>query len=176
MAAGRMKNRAHGIWCSSAIGQTQFCAKSSMIQSGFLENPVVSPSPPVTGQAPATRSANGAARPSNAFLRSSTFSGGTSAVDSAPSGRPSTSGRSSVTTRTRGDSSVGTAASLVAFRGVDTNVTAWPRRTSRLESSRKGIMWPNASHGNTTTWRGEDSCLVSAMAGSWIGSWIPSEF
>jgi hypothetical protein len=105
-----------------------------MIQSGFLEN---SPSLPL---AVTSRDLNGAARPSKAILRSSTFSRGTSAVDSAPSGSPSTAGRSSMTTRTRADSSGRTAPSLAAFLGVETKVTAWPRRASRLESSRNGIM------------------------------------
>nr|CAB3452068.1 unnamed protein product [Digitaria exilis] len=109
---------------------------------------------------------NGAARPSNAALRSGTFSGETSAVDSAPSGSPSTAGRSSVTTRTRGDSSGGTGRSLAAFLGVDTKVMAWPRRASRFESSRNGIMWPNASHGKTTMWSGDDDAASAMAAGS----------
>jgi hypothetical protein len=104
--------------------------------------------------APMARRSNGAARPSNAFWRSPTFFGRTSAVDSAPSGRPSTPGRSSLTMHRCAASSSGMEpCSLAAFLGVETKVTAWPRRASRLERSRNVIMWPNASHGNTTMWR-----------------------
>jgi hypothetical protein len=37
--------------------------------------------------------------------------------------------------------------------GAERKVTKWPRFASCWDSSRYGMMWPNASHGNTTTWR-----------------------
>ncbi|GJN24845.1 hypothetical protein PR202_gb12613 [Eleusine coracana subsp. coracana] len=86
-----------------------------------------------------------------------------SVVDSEPSGRPPTGGTGCGTSRMRGDSSSGTPPSLEAFFGVHTKVAVWPRRASRLDSSRKGIMWPKASYGNTIMWR--DFCFVSAMNG-----------
>ena len=79
--AGKMRNSAHGTSCCSATGGSQLCAKSRMIQSGRRPWP----SPPAA-QASARKEAAGPARPSKASLRSSTLSGGTSAVDSAPSG------------------------------------------------------------------------------------------
>ncbi|OEL22774.1 UDP-glycosyltransferase 91D1 [Dichanthelium oligosanthes] len=136
-----LTNKAHGTLCSSAIAGSEWWQKSMMIQSGFL--------PPAT--ASARNAANGAARPSTAFLMSSLFSGGTSAVDSAPSGRPSTTGGGSPTRRTRGDKCAGTGGSLATFLGVERSVTAWPLAARRLASSRNGIMCPNASHGNSTT-------------------------
>ncbi|KAG2640688.1 hypothetical protein PVAP13_2KG114064 [Panicum virgatum] len=164
VAAGKMENVAHGTPWSPAMGGSQWCAKSRMIQSGFL--PCPSPdSPPA--QAPARKAAKGAARPSKATLRSSTFSGGESAVDSAPSGRPSTRGRGSGARRMRGLTPGTTGLSLARFLGAETKVMKWPRLASCCESSRKGIMWPNASHGNTTTCMGEaSSFLDSAMDGS----------
>lgn len=80
--------------------------------------------------------ANGAARPSHAFLMSSSFPGGTSAVDSAPSGSPSTGGIGSDTNRRRADKPAGTGGSLDTFHGVETNVTSWPLAASLLDSSR----------------------------------------
>ncbi|KAG2640686.1 hypothetical protein PVAP13_2KG114032 [Panicum virgatum] len=149
-AAGKLKNAAHGTPCSSAIGGSQWCAKSRMIQSGILP-----------------KAAKGAARPSKPTLRSSTFSGGTWAVDSAPSGRPSTRGRGSGARRMRGLTSGTTGLSLARFLGAETKVMKWPRLASCSESSRKGMMWPKASHGNTTTCRGEaSSFLDSVMDGS----------
>ena len=112
------------------------------------------------GTASARKTSKGAARPSKAILRSSTFSGGRSAVDPALSGRPSTSGRGSGTGRMLGLTSGATGLSLARFLGALTKVTKWPRLASCSESSRKGVMWPKASHENTTMCRGEDSCLL----------------
>ncbi|AQK51494.1 hypothetical protein ZEAMMB73_Zm00001d049862 [Zea mays] len=71
-----------------------------------------------------TKLANGATRSSNASLSSSTFSGGRSTVDSAPTRRPSTcGGRSSTTTRRHTESSGEMALNLATFLGVDTKVT-----------------------------------------------------
>uniref|UniRef100_A0A0A9HNV3 Uncharacterized protein n=1 Tax=Arundo donax TaxID=35708 RepID=A0A0A9HNV3_ARUDO len=147
-------NVAHGTLCSSAIAGSQWWQKSLMIQFGFL--------PPAT--ASARNAANGAARPSTAFLMSSFFSGFTSAVDSAPSGRPSTIGAGSGTRRMRGDRCAGTGGSLATFLGVERKVTAWPLDARRLASSRYGIMCPNASHGNSTT----SSFVAAAAAASSI--------
>nr|TKW31038.1 hypothetical protein SEVIR_2G078633v2 [Setaria viridis] len=146
-AAGKMKNSAHGTLCSSAMGGSQWCLKSTMTQSGLLPRP----SPVSSPQAAVRKPAKGAARPSKAILSSSTFSGGTSDVASAPSRRPSTAGSGRDTKRMYGESSGGTGLVLATFLGVERKVTMWPRLASCWASSRKGTMWPKASHGNTTT-------------------------
>nr|CAB3456286.1 unnamed protein product [Digitaria exilis] len=137
--------------------------------SGFLPN-TPSSSSLSPAHAAARKSAKGVARPSKAALRSSTFSGGTSAVDSAPSGSPSTAGSGRATIRTRPERPSG--GSLAMFLAVETKVTAWPRAASRLESSRKGMRWPNASHGNTTRWRVCSCCccLSPAIASGYGGT------
>ena len=124
-----------------ALGGTQLWQKSRTIQSGLLPAATVS----------MRKAASGAASPSMAFLSRSILSVGTSAVDSAPSGSPSTAGSCSGMKRRRADRCAGMGGSLARFRGVDTKVTALPLSARRFESSRKGIMCPNASHGNTTT-------------------------
>jgi hypothetical protein len=55
--------------------------------------------------------------------------------------------------RRRSERLAGTGGSLARFRGVERKETAWPLAARRLDSWRKGIMWPNASQGNITTSR-----------------------
>uniref|UniRef100_J3LRY0 Uncharacterized protein n=1 Tax=Oryza brachyantha TaxID=4533 RepID=J3LRY0_ORYBR len=97
--------------------------------------------------------------PSKAIRWSSTMSGlswGTSLVDSAPSGSPSTRGSGSATKETTGASAGRTGGRRDRFRGVDTNDTRWPRDARRWARSRHGSRCPKASHGQITT------CIIPA--------------
>ncbi|KAI4985718.1 hypothetical protein ZWY2020_018348 [Hordeum vulgare] len=107
------------------------------------------------------------------ILRSPSSLGGTSAVDSTPSGNPSTCGNDNGMNRRWPNRCDDTGRSLARFRGVEMKVMPWPRAARRLESSRKGsnhivlpllsplplhrfdpssaTVCPNASHGNITT-------------------------
>ncbi|KAG2643730.1 hypothetical protein PVAP13_2KG348057 [Panicum virgatum] len=71
-------------------------------------------------------------------------------VASASSGRRSTRGSGTSTTRTRPSRSGGMAMSRRVFLGAERRVTRWPCRAMRLASSAKGRMWPKASHGTIT--------------------------
>ncbi|BAF10343.1 Os02g0803800 [Oryza sativa Japonica Group] len=117
MAAGMIWNMAHGTQCSSAMGGSQWWQKSTTIQSGRFARP-------------ARNAANGAARPSQAFLTSPSLSGVTSAVDSAPSGSPSTVSASAAAGG--GDDRKGSPAPAGAWRGF----AAWRGRRRRGPSPR----------------------------------------
>ncbi|KAJ1276737.1 hypothetical protein BS78_05G237700 [Paspalum vaginatum] len=111
----------------------QWTNVSARIQSGLLAS---------SAHAAARNSAKGTARPSKAFQWRSLLSGGTSLVDSAASGRPSTRGS-----------------------GRGTRSTVWRRDARRSASSRYGSMWPNASHGQIMMRSGgEDEALAASMA------------
>ncbi|KAB8093177.1 hypothetical protein EE612_019897 [Oryza sativa] len=114
-----------------------------------------------SAHAVAKNSEKGAASPSKALRWSSTMSGlswGTSLVDSAPSGSPSTRGSGSATKATSGASAGRTGGRRDMFRGVETNDTRWPRDARRWARSRHGSRWPKASHGQITT------CIPAAAA------------